>query len=175
MLASVAVREPDENSGLLASAVPIGGLGRVTQASQRRLHELEREREAARDAEVLATEHRRIARELHDIVFHAITVIVLQAAGAARVAHTDVTQVIRSLAHIEAAGKQAMAELRRLLGVLQDRTPEACELKPQPGLADLPELLSSLREAGMPVTVQTEGIPLDPTTRAATPISAPRR
>lgn len=138
------------------------GLGRVTQANQRRLHDLERERESAREAEVLSTERRRIARELHDIVSHAVTVIILQAAGAARVAKTDFTQVIRSLTHIETTGKQAMAELRRLLGVLEDSNATSTgEFKPQPGLADLPELLTSLKDAGMPVNVQTVGTPLD--------------
>jgi signal transduction histidine kinase len=142
------------------------GLGRVTQANQRHVHDLELERESAREAEVLATERRRIARELHDIVSHAVTVIVLQAAGAARVAKTDFTQVIQSLAHIEATGKQAMSELRRLLGVLEDsdstqHAADTSEFKPQPGLADLPELLTSLKGAGMPVTVHTEGIPHD--------------
>jgi signal transduction histidine kinase len=138
------------------------GLGRVTQANLRRVHDLERERESAREAEVLATERRRIARELHDIVSHAVTVIVLQAAGAARVAKTDFTQVIRSLTHIEATGKQAMTELRRLLGVLEDSTPASTSgFKPQPGLADLPQLLTSLKDAGMPVTVHTEGAPLE--------------
>jgi signal transduction histidine kinase len=151
---------------LVASAGWAWGLGRVNQASQRRVQDLEREREAAREADVLATERRRIARELHDIVSHSVTVIVLLAAGAARVAHTDFAQVTRSLAHIETAGKQAMAELRRLLGVLEDddgarREFGGDEFRPQPGLANLPELLSSLREAGMPVTVQVEGTPVE--------------
>ncbi|MGH3825781.1 MAG: sensor histidine kinase [Pseudonocardiaceae bacterium] len=136
------------------------GLGRVTQANQRRVQQLEHERESARESEVLATERRRIARELHDIVSHAVTVIVLQAAGAARVAKTDFTQVVRSLTHIETTGKQAMSELRRLLGVLEDSdSAGAGDLKPQPGLADLPELLNSLVEAGMPVIMHTEGSP----------------
>jgi signal transduction histidine kinase len=90
-------------------------------------------------------------------------VIVLQAAGAARVAETDFAQVTRSLAHIETAGKQAMAELRRLLGVLADSDPANDAvgidgLKPQPGLADLSDLLASLRDAGMPVVLQVTGI-----------------
>ncbi|MFN2477715.1 MAG: sensor histidine kinase [Pseudonocardiaceae bacterium] len=139
------------------------GFGRGTQASRRRIQNLEYERESAREAEVLASERRRIARELHDIVSHAVTVIVLQAAGAARVAETDFAQVKRSLAHIETAGKQAMAELRRLLGVLadSDHTSAAVgisELSPQPGLADLPELFASLRDAGMPVALEVSGI-----------------
>ncbi|HEX4100221.1 MAG TPA: histidine kinase [Pseudonocardiaceae bacterium] len=139
------------------------GLGRMTQAGRRHVEDLEHERESAREAEVLAAERRRIARELHDIVSHAVTVIVLQAAGAARVAETDFSQVTRSLAHIETAGKQAMAELRRLLGVLADSDPASDAagvdgLKPQPGLADLTELLDSLRAAGMPVALQVAGL-----------------
>jgi signal transduction histidine kinase len=142
------------------------GLGRVNRATQRRVQDLERERESAREADVLATERRRIARELHDIVSHSVTVTVLLAAGAARVAHTDFAQVTRSLAQIQTAGQQAMAERRRLLGVLEDhdgarREFDDDELKPQPGLANLPELLGSLHEAGMPVTVQVEGTPAE--------------
>ncbi|MGH3947060.1 MAG: sensor histidine kinase [Pseudonocardiaceae bacterium] len=128
---------------------------------------LESERETVREA--VAAERGRIARELHDIVSHAVTAIVLQAAGAARVAHTNFTQVTQSLANIEATGKQAMAELRRLLGVLEASDPAGYaagtgELGPQPGLADLTMLLTSLRDTGMPVTVHVEGTPrnLDP-------------
>ncbi|MBV9012731.1 MAG: hypothetical protein JO272_11900 [Pseudonocardiales bacterium] len=151
---------------LILSAGLAWGLGRVNQASQRRVQDLEREREASWEADVLAAERRRIARELHDIVSHSVTVIVLLAAGAARVAHIDFTQVTRSLAQIQTAGQQAMAELRRLLGVLEDHDGarhefDDDELKPQPGLANLPELLNSLREAGMPVTVQVEGRPAE--------------
>src|SRR5262249_38446907 len=94
---------------------------------------------------------------------------VLQAAGASRVANTNFAAVTQSLAHIEATGKQAMAELRRLLGVLEASNPDnptgaLGELGPQPGLADLPLLLTSLKDTGMPVTVHVEGTPrnLDP-------------
>jgi signal transduction histidine kinase len=158
--------------GLMAAAA--WGAGRLTQAGQqhvqyleRERERLERERETAREA--VAAERRRIARELHDIVSHAVTVIVLQAAGAARVAPAACSQVTQSLGHIQAMGTQAMAELRRLLGVLQvsDAASPAVglgELGPQPGLADLPVLLGSLRSTGMLVTVNEEGTPgdLDP-------------
>src|SRR5262249_58988469 len=88
-------------------------------ALRQHVQRLEHEREKAREAEVLATERRRISRELHDIVSHAVTAIVLQAAGAARIAKTDFTQVMRSLANIEATGKQAMTELRQLFRLLE--------------------------------------------------------
>jgi signal transduction histidine kinase len=150
------------------------GAGRLTQASRRHVQHLEhereclqRERETAREA--VAAERRRIARELHDIVSHAVTVIVLQAAGAARVAETNFAQVIVSLGHIQSMGEQAMAELGRLLGVLQASdaaSPDVGlgDLGPQSGLAELTVLLGSLRATGMPVTVDVEGTPreLDP-------------
>jgi signal transduction histidine kinase len=175
--ASVAFRVNDTVANQLYSFVPnfiflviatVGawGAGRVTRASKQHVEELERERETVREA--VAAERSRIARELHDIVSHAVTAIVLQAAGASRVAKTNFAQVTQSLAHIESTGKQAMAELRRLLGVLEASTTGSAtgfdELGPQPGLADLPILLTSLRETGMPVTVHVEGTPrnLDP-------------
>ncbi|MDQ4009243.1 MAG: histidine kinase [Actinomycetota bacterium] len=144
------------------------GLGRVTRASQQHVQRLEGERETVREA--VTAERSRIARELHDIVSHAVTAIVLQAAGAARVADTNFAQVIQSLANIETTGKQAMAELRRLLGVLEasepigDHDEGIDDLGPQPGLADMTALLASLRDTGMPVTVHVEGTPreLDP-------------
>ena len=153
-------------NAIILAIVTVGawGAGRVTQASQRHVQQLEREREAAREVEVLAAERRRIARELHDIVSHAVTVIVLQAAGAARVAKTESVQVTQSLMHIETTGKQAMAELRRLLGVLEAGNPATHgegmgELGPQPGLGDLTVLFASLRALGMPVVVDVEGTP----------------
>ena len=98
----------------------------LAQANRRHVQQLERERKTAREA--VAAERRRIARELHDIVSHAVTVIVLQAAGATRVAETDFTKVIVSLGHIQTMGEQAMAELRRLLGVL--RASDAARARP---------------------------------------------
>jgi signal transduction histidine kinase len=151
---------------ILLAIVTVGawGAGRVTRANQFHVQRLESERETVREA--VAAERSRIARELHDIVSHAVTAIVLQAAGAARVANKNFSQVIQSLANIETTGKQAMAELRRLLGVLEASRPidhDECidELGPQPGLADMDRLLSSLRDTGMPVTVHREGTPRD--------------
>ncbi len=140
------------------------GAGRLAQASQRHVLKLERERKTAQEA-VLA-ERRRIARELHDIVSHAVAVIILQAAGAARVADTHFSQVKQSLADIETTGRQAMTELQRLLGVLDAGEPagivaRVVELGPQPGLRELPALLASLRATGMPITFDVEGTPRD--------------
>jgi signal transduction histidine kinase len=148
---------------LVIATVGAWGAGRVTRSNQQHVQRLEGEQKAAREAEVLATERRRIARELHDIVSHAVTVIVLQAAGATRVADTDFPQVKQSLAHIEATGKQVMAELRQLLRVLDEASHPAInnqstdKFRPPPGLADLTVLLTSFRDIGMPVTVHVKG------------------
>jgi signal transduction histidine kinase len=153
---------------LVIVTVGVWGMGQVTHAGQRHVRQLERERETVREA--VAEERRRIARELHDIVSHAVTVIVLQAAGARRIADTDFAQVTQSLKHIETTGKQAMAELRRLLGVLKASDPDTThspgisDLGPQPGLMEVPALLSALQDTGMKVSFHTEGEPrsLDP-------------
>jgi signal transduction histidine kinase len=157
------------------------GAGRVSRATklhvrrlERKRERLERERETAREVEALAEERRKIARELHDIVSHSVTVILLQANGAACIADIDFTeitdvefsQIKQSLVHIAATGTQTMAELRRLLEVLEtgEVTHDAAgisEFKPQPGLADLPPLLISLRDTGMLVTTHVEGTPRD--------------
>jgi signal transduction histidine kinase len=147
---------------LVIATVGAWGAGRVTQASQRHIRQLEHEQKIAREAEVLAAERRRIARELHDIVSHAVTVIVLQAAGASRVANTNFAQVKQSLVHIETTGRQVMAELRQLLCVLDasdfpSHTASASEFRPPPGLADLTMLLGSFRNTGMPVIIHIEG------------------
>ena len=141
------------------------GAGRLARASEQHIKHLEREQAATRDAEVLAVERRKIARELHDSVSHAVTVIVLLAAGAARIANTDFAQVKQSLANIEATAKQAMAELRTLLAVLNsDSTNRAAGTdgrRPQLGLASLAMLLASLPTTGRPVTVHIDGTPRD--------------
>lgn len=146
-------------------------LGDWIGVSQRHQQRLEREQKVAREAEVLTEERRKIAREMHDIVSHSVAVILLQAKAAAYVADIDFAQVTdnkfaqikESLAHITTMGTQTMAELRRLLRVLETGD-AARELKPQPGLAELAALLSSLRAAGMSVTTHVEGTPqnLDP-------------
>jgi signal transduction histidine kinase len=103
-------------------------------------------------AETVAAEHARIARELHDIVAHHISVMVLQAAAArasSRVADT-------ALEKIERSGRQALTETRRLLGVLRDAGDDT-GLAPQPGIGQLPALADSVRAAGLPVSLQLRG------------------
>lgn len=111
--------------------------------------ELQRQAEQA-----AAAERARIARELHDIVAHHLSVIVLQAAGA----RASGKPAGPSLEKIENSARQALGETRRLLGVLRDPDEEA-GLDPQPGIGDLDELAASVRAAGLPVHLVIDGDP----------------
>jgi signal transduction histidine kinase len=105
----------------------------------------------------VADERARMARELHDIVGHALNVIVLQAAGARRVfdARPDVPR--EALASIEAAGREALVDMERMLGVLRAVDAAGGAAGPQPGLAQLEGLAAHVSEAGIPVALEVEG------------------
>jgi signal transduction histidine kinase len=118
-----------------------------------RAGQLEREREEKAD-QAVAQERARIARELHDVVAHHVSVMVVQAAGARRVLDKDPALARGALEAVESAGRTALAEMRRMLEVL--RTEEA-GVGPQPGLADLGRLVAQVREAGLPVELKIEG------------------
>ena len=117
----------------------------------------ERERDAAARIAV-AEERARIARELHDIVAHAVSVMVLQV-GAVRHKLPDAQAEDRdALQGVEQAGRTALAEMRRLLGAMRNEGDEA-ELAPQPGLDGLDSLLEEVGRAGLPVQLEVEGKP----------------
>jgi signal transduction histidine kinase len=120
-----------------------------------RANQLERERDAAIKAATEA-ERSHIARELHDVIAHSVGVMVVQA-GAARHVLTEKPDAAReSLLAVEASGHAAMAELRRLLGLLHDNGDPA-PLSPQAGLDRLDSLVANVREAGLPVELRVEG------------------
>jgi signal transduction histidine kinase len=125
----------------------------------RRTTILEREQELAAQ-QAVARERARIARELHDVVSHAISVIVLQARGGRTVLEVDPARTCEALDVIERAGEQALGEMRRLLGVLRSDEEES-ELTPQPGVAQLPFLLEQMRATGLGVTLAVEGDAVD--------------
>jgi signal transduction histidine kinase len=124
------------------------------QAANRELSE---QRELQAQAAV-AVERGRIARELHDVVAHNVSMMVVQAGAAARVLHGEQPDVRNALDVIAATGRETVDEMRTLLGVLRSDDGPA-SLKPQPGLADLEQLVSGVREAGLPVTLRIEGTP----------------
>ena len=125
---------------------------------EQRTAELEQAREAlARRAVV--EERLRLARELHDVVAHAMSVIAVQSGVGAHVADSRPGEVGKALAAIEATSRAALTELRRLLEVLrQDGEPQA-SLTPAPGLANLEGLLAEVAEAGLAVRLRVEGAP----------------
>jgi signal transduction histidine kinase len=136
------------------------GVGRWARTGRERLRLLdERRREEARQA--MEAERLRLARELHDIVSHAVTLMMLQAAGARRLMATDQSRADEALATVERAGGRAMGELRRLLGVLRVGSQDAgTEVGSKlPGLRDLPQLLEEVRGAGVEVELKQEGEP----------------
>jgi signal transduction histidine kinase len=133
---------------------------RTEQASQAweatRVLAAEQERQTARAVD---DERARIARELHDVVAHGLSVIVVQAGAERRSLHgpdMDEESIDAVLGSIERVGREALVDLRRLLGLLR-RTDEPAALSPQPGLGQLDDLLSSVREAGLQVDVEISG------------------
>ena len=131
-------------------------------ALERANRELELQRELQAEAAV-AVERGRIARELHDVIAHNVSMIVVQAGAAARVLEGAQPHVRSALEAIETTGRDTVDEMRRLLGVLREDSNGAL-LAPQPGLADLEQLIANVRDAGLPVELRVEGeaMPLPP-------------
>ena len=127
---------------------------------QRRLNDRELEQEKTRAATAIVEERTRIARELHDVVAHSISVMVIQARGGRRVLESDPADARDALAVIERTGQQALDEMRRLVGMLRSGD-ETLPLAPQPSLKELSTLVEQVRAAGLPVQVAVEGEPRD--------------
>lgn len=123
-----------------------------------RAERLERAREADRRA-ARAEERSRIARELHDVVAHHVSVMTVQAAAARKVLAARPELAADALSAIEEMGRTAMAEMRNIVGVLRTDGDEAGELAPQPGVDDLPGLVEQMREAGLRAQLWIEGEP----------------
>jgi signal transduction histidine kinase len=107
--------------------------------------------------QAVSEERLRIARELHDVVAHSMSVIAVQAGTGRMVIDDDVEHARRALAAIEETSKRALNEMRRLLGVLRADTPDAVALAPVPTLEDLDRLVSSAVEGGTPVELSVDG------------------
>jgi signal transduction histidine kinase len=127
------------------------------EAAEMRARQAEREREAAARLAV-AEERARIARELHDIVAHAVSVMVLQVGAVRHKLPEMLAEDKDALRGVEQAGRGALAEMRRLLGAMR-RDGEEAELVPQPGLEALEALLGKVRRAGLPVQLHVDGEP----------------
>ncbi|MFD0373471.1 sensor histidine kinase [Streptomyces sp. NPDC059071] len=126
---------------------------------EERASRLEKEREAQAKVAV-AAERARIARELHDVVAHNVSVMVVQADGAAYVMDSSPETAKQALETISSTGRQALAEMRRLLGILRTgEHQEAGEYVPQPDVQQIEDLVEQVRGAGLAVDFKIEGTP----------------
>jgi signal transduction histidine kinase len=160
---------PHENwKSLISFGISIGAIWvcglyistrrKYTLSLEERARRLERERDA--QAEVAAgAERARIARELHDVIAHSISVMVIQSDGAAYTVDADAPRARRAMEAIGATGRQALMEMRRMLGVLRENDGVAT-LAPQPGVDQLGDLVEQIRTAGLPVELDVGGAPL---------------
>ncbi|HEU4568349.1 MAG TPA: histidine kinase [Marmoricola sp.] len=132
----------------LLLGVAVGAVRRVRRA---RLDQAEAE---ARRREAVAVERAKIARDLHDVVTHNVNVVVMQAMAASGVLETDPARVRAPLEAIESSGREALAEMRRMLGVLREE--DDLLLVPQPGVTDITRLVETLRQAGQRFSCQVD-------------------
>ncbi|MEV4673658.1 MULTISPECIES: sensor histidine kinase [Actinomadura] len=153
--AGVWIKDPETGAGasvLLLLPLTVGYAVRVRRTSRRELAEQERRH---RDAEAVLTERQRIARELHDVVAHHMSMIAIQAEAAPYKVAEVPDETRRDLAEIRATALDALTELRRILGVL--RAEDGAETAPQPSLDRLDELVGNARGAGLRVETRLEG------------------
>jgi signal transduction histidine kinase len=150
----------------LVSLVSIAVVGTAVYAGDR-IRQMQSEHEAAAQR-MLATERSRIASELHDVVTHNVSVMIVQAGAARQVLADAPDQATRALLAVESSGRAAMTELRNLLGLLSPSTGagdapggQGSELRPQPGLAQLRGLTDRVTATGLPIELHAEPVPDD--------------
>ncbi len=167
--ALVAYRDPLKNlSAFIATCIVFGFLWTVAFALGRKFQEADEAKERAARAErereerarsAVTEERARIARELHDVVGHSVSVMTVQASAVRRLLRPEQQREREALLVVEQTGREALAEMRRMVGVLR-RPEEAPALAPQPSLGRLDELAAQAREAGLRVELRIEGDPL---------------
>lgn len=166
--------DPDASSwGIVTTAIIAGLIFLAGAAVRTRRHEVESLKERVQRAELeheenarraAAEERARIARELHDVVAHSMSVMVVQAGGVRSLLEPHQERQRDALLSIERTGREALTEMRRMLGVLRHGEDGQAALVPQPGLDHLHRLVHQVREAGLPVELRVEGVatPLPP-------------
>jgi signal transduction histidine kinase len=149
----------------LATTAAVTGINvRHRRALLASLHERAAQLEHERDQQAhlsAAAERSRIAREMHDIVAHNLSVMIALADGASYAVHDEPDRAASAMSTASRTGRQALTEMRRLLGVLREG-PDPGELAPQPGLGQIDELIEQVRAAGLPVSHVQVGTPPDP-------------
>jgi signal transduction histidine kinase len=165
-MAYVVARFPDESIG---DFLWIGAFTTATWLTGFVVSERSREAFAARErarrveeqaARTVEAERRRLARELHDVVAHAVTEMTVQAGGVRRLLRDDQERQREALKTIEATGREALAQMRRMLGILQSADERAeAPLTPQPGMSSIATLIAQVRDAGLSVDYRVKGEP----------------
>jgi len=166
-LGGIAISRGQDSGNVVPSTVWLVAtwfVGRLMRRWRRRAaeledltHRLDAQRELQAQAAV-AVERARIARELHDVIAHNVSMMVVQAGAAARVLEGNQQDVRTALDAIEGTGRQTVDEMRRLIGVV--RSDDGLALSPQPTLRDLERLIANVRDAGLPVELRVEGSPV---------------
>ena len=140
-------------------AAGVGHLMRVREAENRRLEALTAQLAAERDLRARAAvveERARLARELHDIVAHSVSLIAVQAGAAENLMGRDDARARQSLQAVQDTARGALGEMRRMLTILRTDD-ESPDLAPQPGLSTVPELVEQARSGGLPIELREEG------------------
>jgi signal transduction histidine kinase len=138
--------------------INVGNRVRYIGALVDRAGQLARERDQQAQL-AAASERSRIAREMHDIVAHSLSVMIRLADGAEAMVEKDPEASLAAIRNVGSTGRASLADMRRLLGVLRDEEHELTERMPQPTLDMLPQLVDSYRGAGLPVSLTVSGVP----------------
>ena len=138
--------------------VAIGWLAGYQMRRQHQLLIKQQEMQADLAEHAAADERRRIAREVHDVIAHSLSVTMLHVTGARRALQqdSDIDDAVEALVDAERLGRQAMDDIRRTVGLLEAGP---SKMAPEPGIADIPDLIDDFVSAGLPVALHTEGRP----------------
>ncbi|HWL33730.1 MAG TPA: sensor histidine kinase [Gaiellaceae bacterium] len=162
---TVFLRAPDVPwTELVWLSIPLVGTTVLSAATARHSERARRAEQRVLEAEAEARravddERGRITRELHDVLAHSVSVMTVQASAVRRLLTPDQEREREALMTVEETGRQALAEMRRLLGIMRTEA-EPPALAPQPGIGTLPELVEQVRQSGLPVELTVEGTPV---------------
>jgi signal transduction histidine kinase len=145
-------------AGAIAAGVIIRNRERIFVDTERRAAAAEADRLAEAERAV-AEERSRIAREMHDVVAHSMSVIAVQAAAGREIVHANPDKAAEVFARIEGVGRESLAELRRMLGVLRGTDAANASLSPQPGLGDVPAAVAESTASGVATELVIDGPP----------------
>lgn len=140
----------------IVAGVLIRNRERIFVDTERRAAEAEADR-ATEAARAVARERSRIAREMHDVVAHSMSVIAVQAAAGREIAHSNPDKAAEVFGRIETVGRESLAELRRMLGVLRDTGEGEASLAPQPGIPEIPSAVEQSIASGVDTELTVEG------------------